>query len=111
MARPRKAASEQATETVGFRVTPADRVRYEHMAAAAGVSLSAYLRAAVDDRPLPVKSERQHRAEAITALYRLGNNLNQITRRANMEAERPEDHADLMALVADIRATMRRLDP
>lgn len=111
MARPRKRAAEVRSEWAGFRVTAAEKATFEVAAARAGLDLSEYLRAAAELRPVPAaRPERQLRAEAITALLRIGVNLNQIARRVNMDTAGPLDMAELAQLIDAIDTRLAALE-
>lgn len=109
MARPRKAQNELRSANVGVRFTEAELALIEEQASRAGITPTEFIRAASLMKNVRAQPEKL-RSTAITALLRLGVNLNQITRRFNMDTARPDDLAELRTLLADIRATMNRLE-
>ena len=110
MARPRKNEEIKHTDSVRLRLTAEDRLALEKAAEATGLSMSSYLRNLLKRRVVVAKSARQANAEAVTALLRLGNNLNQIARRFNMHADTHFDRQALDDLIGRINATMDRLE-
>ena len=65
---------------IPFRVSEREKEALEKKAAACGWSLSDYIRACIDGKPVTVIEG----ADALTdELRRIGNNLNQLTRHAN----------------------------
>jgi hypothetical protein len=84
MARPRKPTANTKSKGVTVWLTPDDHAALMAKAADAGVSVSAYLAAAAQKRPL---AERQAAAEDSPGMFaladavrRVGNNVNQFAR-------------------------------
>ncbi len=106
MARPKKVAQERRTETVAARFTVAEAAIVESQAAAAGMTVSEYVRVLAltqDVKPRKTKLE----ASLLVELNRIGVNINQLAHAAN--AGRTLS-AHLQAALADLEATMRRVD-
>ena len=77
---------ERKSESVTFRLTASERAALEAAAASAAASESDYLRALVRDRELSVARlplDGARLDEAVLALKRSGNCLNQVARRLN----------------------------
>ena len=97
MPRPRKADSDKLSALIpAIRCHPAEREALAAQATAAGLSLSAYVRAlAAEDTPI-VAPEPLADVELIAELKRIGVNLNQIARVANATGELPARLADAL---------------
>ena len=84
----RKSETRQMEKTLAARLTPAEYASVTEKAARAGLSNSAYTRACLLGRPGP-RAKRAPPihgpllAQAITALNRVGNNINQIAHHLN----------------------------
>lgn len=85
--RPRKDPAERRTRAIAVRLTASERAALEAAAAARGVTPTAYVRSAFQaaqgaparqTRPIPALD-----ASLVSALNRIGANLNQLARRAN----------------------------
>jgi len=74
--------SEHRTATVTVQMTPSERAELDERIKAAGVKLSDYARAALLGYRLHTKDPIKERA--VNELWAIGNNLNQLARRANM---------------------------
>ena len=72
---------ERRTATVTVQMTPGERAELDERVKAAGTKLSDYARAALLGYRLTVRNPVTERA--IAELWAIGNNLNQIARRAN----------------------------
>ena len=89
MARPRKDPDELRTETLAFRLTPAERLQIEAAAAEAGLSPSAYARKQAVKGRVIVPAHRTLDPALFDELRRIGVNLNQLTRLAHIREEPP----------------------
>ncbi|MBF0563249.1 MAG: plasmid mobilization relaxosome protein MobC [Alphaproteobacteria bacterium] len=78
-------AGERQTVSLSFWITPSEKAELEERAAAGGVRLSDFARAALLGYRLNVKNPVTERA--ISELWAIGNNLNQLARRANTTEE------------------------
>jgi uncharacterized protein (DUF1778 family) len=93
--------SERRSESVGFQVTPSERAELDERAAAAGVTLSEYVRAAALGYRLTAKDPL--REKALFELSAIGNNLNQLARHANMtEQIDPQELQNAMRLWREV---------
>lgn len=105
--RPKKEHRDEAlTRHVGTRFTQGERLALEERAAAAGLTVSGYVRAAALGLPLRRKQAPSPAGvlspDELTALNRIGVNLNQLTRHLN---------AGLDGDVSDeVRIALRDLD-
>lgn len=84
MARPRKATADRHSETVCFTIRQVDLVTVRQRAAAAGLSLSAYIRTLLLNRKLAVPSPRALDHDTYDQLRRIGVNLNQAVHRLHV---------------------------
>lgn len=111
MGRPKKAFDEVRGRPIGVRLTDAERVRLEELAAAYGMTVADFMRhRSLGYRLPPTQAAEQVRARLATALMRIGVNLNQLARRANV-GRAPSD-AVLADLAARINAHLDQLyDP
>ena len=75
--------SERRTMFIGFQVTPTERARLDERAAAAGLRMSDYARAAVLGYRVNVSVKNPVTERALSELWAIGNNLNQIAKHAN----------------------------
>jgi hypothetical protein len=97
--------SETYSATVTIQVTPSQRAELDKRAAAAGVRLSDYARAALLDFQLNVRSPLTERG--IYELGAIGNNLNQLARRANTtEQIDPQELSDALRLWREVVARL-----
>lgn len=107
MARPRKKEHEKRTaELPTIRVTPSERVLVEDKAAAAGVSLTDFVRVlALSEKVKP----RQTKLEAsfLVELNRIGVNLNQIAHARNAGRDDP---AILQYAIDELVSLMKKVD-
>lgn len=109
MARPTKSPDEKRTERLPYaRLTVAERVTVEGMAAQAGLSVSDFARRAVLGQKLDPKPRRRpapiERAGGayLTELGRIGINLNQIARRANASGNIPDHLTDTLDALTEL---------
>lgn len=87
--KPKKSDKRQRTETLFARVTPEEKSAFAARADRAGMASAAFMRAlAFGDAGPRARRRRpvEHRAlvQALAALNRVGNNLNQIARNTNL---------------------------
>lgn len=109
MARPRKDDDHRRTETVAFRVTPAERMQLENAAIAAGLSASEYARGQALKGRVVVQQSRTLDHAAFDELRRVGVNLNQLARIANQAGRVPRELARACAALE--RILVRELGP
>ncbi len=102
MARPRKPAHELHSETVRFTVRPAEYVRIQQRAAAAGESLSDYARSMVLTGRVVVEQTRALDHAALDQLRRIGVNLNQAVHKLHATGRVPPELASAAATVERI---------
>ena len=95
-----------------FRVTSDELAKLQHNAAAAGLTLSAYVRRLAFGRK--VRARRRYLdSSAVVQVSRVGNNLRQLQRvaRASGAAEAGDDldetYEELQAFMGDLLATFR----
>ena len=91
MARPRKDSDELRTETLAFRLTPAERIQIEQAAAKANLTPSAYARMQALKGRVVVPEHRTLAPDLFDELRRIGVNLNQLTRLAHINEDPPKD--------------------
>lgn len=84
MARPRKPPVERRSDTLGVRLTPAERAELDATAALHGLCAAEFMRRRSLGYRLPAPfAEQRQQALMATALLRIGVNLNQLTRHVN----------------------------
>lgn len=81
--RPRIAAEQLRTATIGVRVSPAEYAALREKAAAMGMTPAQWLRRAALDRQLPRPAAQPVNLDTYRELARLGVNLNQIRAKIN----------------------------
>lgn len=104
-------AGEHRTCFVGIKLTPSERAELEAAAAADGLPISAYIRELCTRRSLTVVAATRRNPDAKALMYELnaiGNNLNQLARRANIHDEVPM-RADLDAALEVLKIVMARV--
>jgi hypothetical protein len=101
-------AGEHRTRSLGVKLTPSERAELEAAAAAEGVPLSAYVRQLCLRRQSTVVAATRRNPEAKALMFELssiGNNLNQLARKANIHDELP-DRADLKDALEALKTVM-----
>ena len=107
MGRPKKSPNELRDVQTTVLYTAEERAELELRAKALGLTLSGYIRNRTLGIPLPPNAaDRAVKDKLATALIRIGNNLNQMTKRIN--SGRPTPH-DLPQLLDTLRAHLDRL--
>ena len=86
MARPRLAAEDRRTRTIGVRVTTAEAAELAERAAAVRLTTAAYMRRRSLARPVRVQRDRRLGTDEFRELVRIGVNLNQVARSLNSGA-------------------------
>ena len=86
MARPRLGESERRTRTIGVRVTEAEETELQERAQAARLSMGAYLRRRALGERVRMAAELRLGAAELRELNRIGVNLNQMARGAQLES-------------------------
>lgn len=108
MARPKKPATDLRSDTLGVRLTVAERAEIDRAAAAYGMTTADFMRRRALGYRLPAAVAAQRQTAVLaTALLRLGVNLNQIAHRLNAGGREP---GYLPALLARITAELDKLD-
>lgn len=106
MARPKKHPDELRTERLsGIRLTPAEREHIEATAAAAGLDVTEFCRAAILGQRITAKRTRPM-DRALAELNRAGVNLNQIARMVNEGRGLPHDFPEVLA---ELRAAIAKV--
>ena len=106
MARPQKDAANQRDQRLNPRFTAGERMTVEANAAFYGVTPTEWVRRCALSKRLPAsKANQQTAAVRNTALIRIGNNLNQLTR------PRQRGLAARKRAAADAGADQRRTGP
>jgi hypothetical protein len=101
MARPQKDPNERRDETLGVRLTVAERVQIERAANTHGITPADFLRRVVLAYPLPPPSAEREALDRLAAvLLPIGVNLNQIARATNAGRDLPGIVRDLAARIS-----------
>ncbi len=109
MARPKKNKEDAYSEYVPTRFTKAERAKLEHAANTHGVTISDFIRrCSLGHRLPPVKTDQEAWAKMTSALIRLGVNLNQLTKVANIKEKVLPNM--LYDLIVRINEAMDQLD-
>lgn len=108
MPRPRKDTDDRRSESLAFRLTPAERLRVEHAAIAAGLSASEYARELTLKGRVVIQQRLALDPAAFDQLRRIGVNLNQLARVANQTRQPPPELARVCAAVEEL--LIRELD-
>ncbi|MGO9986809.1 MAG: plasmid mobilization protein [Rhodomicrobium sp.] len=110
----RRSGSEtrQRTVIVQIRFTPEERTLLDEAASRAGLTISSYARARLIGRSLPrsvarPSIDRELMARLIGQLGKIGSNLNQIARAANMNIASMRDLDAALREAAEFRAAIR----
>jgi hypothetical protein len=104
-------AGEHRTRSIGVKLTPTERADLEAAAVAEGVPLSTYVRELCLRRSPTVVAATRRNPEAKALMFELsaiGNNLNQLTRRANIHDALPE-RDELDATLAALKKAIARV--
>jgi len=102
--RPKKPPEERRTKSLGVSLSPKEKQELEERAEAHGLSQSEYMRRRAFGRYIQPKTDQKTRAE----LRRIGNNLNQVARRAN-RGELAEVKAKAKAVLSALREALSEL--
>jgi hypothetical protein len=97
------------TASIIFRLTETERAAITARSEAAGLPLREYARAVLLNAPLPparTVAQRQ-KADLVTQLVRIGNNLNQIARALNTDSATPRDLSNLDMLILQVDALLQ----
>lgn len=109
--RPPKPEAERRGQTIGVRMSPADRAAIVARATRAGLTAAEYMRRRALRAPLPVVVPEVNRA-AWVELGKLAGNLNQLVRRLNLgqvAAVQPADLATVARVEVQVQALRRAL--
>lgn len=104
-------SGEHRTRFIGVKVTPSQHAELEAAAGAQGASISAYIRELCLQRSATVVASTRRNPEAKALLYELnaiGNNLNQLSRRANIHGEVREP-GELDAVIAALKDAIAKV--
>lgn len=94
---------------VKVRVSPTEIEALKARADLAGVTLSDFVRQAILDGKTPRPKPHRIRHEAIRAINRVGVNLNQLTRLANIGVIDPTFSRDLIHALDDLDEVIRQV--
>jgi len=100
-------SAERLTQPVSTRLTPEQHDWLEAAAAACGLPLAAYVRRLVLGATATPRPHRASVRAAIAALNRVGNNLNQIAKKANQGV--PVVPSEVAAIVAEVLEEVRNI--
>jgi hypothetical protein len=107
--RPRKPPQDKHDEFITFRVTPEQRAQGEEKAARAGLSLSAYSRAAFLGDTVRIVVRKGAPPEVILQLRYMGNNVKQVLHEARLGNFPPHVEAKAAEALDIINAELRAL--
>jgi Bacterial mobilisation protein (MobC) len=102
---------EHRTRSIGIKLTPSERAQLETAAAEQGAALSSYIRELCLRRTAPEVAATRRNPVAKELLFELnaiGNNLNQLARRANIHGEWPE-HDEVEAVLAILKQAIAKV--
>src|SRR5688572_1987491 len=97
MPRPRIGDDARRTETLAFRLTPAERLQVESAAVAAGLTASEFARKLALRGKVVIEQGRALEPAVFEELRRIGVNLNQATRIANQAGHIPARLESILA--------------
>jgi len=106
MARPKKQTSDKREQWIKARVSPAEHADLLLRAAGAGMSPSEFLRRAALSGEIVVQQNAGGDFETVDQLRRIGVNLNQLARVANMTGHMPDG---LEAALAEVDRLLDRM--
>lgn len=104
-------SGEHRTSAISIKLTPTEHAELEAAAEARGANLSAYVRELCLRRSPTVVAATRRNPEAKALLFELnaiGNNLNQLARRSNINGE-PAPPDELDAAVTALKAAIARV--
>jgi uncharacterized protein (DUF1778 family) len=99
MARPKKNFDEIKLLQINLRVTLSEQVQLEEAAKTHGLSLVQYIRVRALKKQLPKFKMTVADQELVIELSRIGNNINQITKKINQGNPNIDDLEDLLLLL------------
>lgn len=109
MARPKKPSSDKRAQWIKARVSPAEHAEILLRAAGAGVSPSEFLRRAALTGEVVMQLPREGDFETVDQLRRIGVNLNQLARVANVTGYVPDGLEEALAKVDHLLDRMMEL--
>jgi Mobilization protein NikA len=106
-------AGERRTAHFGFQLTPSERADLERRAEERGLLLADFVRACGllnhgADEDAATRPRLPEATALLGELGRVGNNLNQLARHANMSGCLPEEEA-LREAIAELKAALNRI--
>lgn len=96
MARPKKQLEELKMFQINIRVTLNEQLQIEEYSKCFGLSVSQYIRVRTFRKQLPKHSMPSLNRDVFIELSRIGNNLNQLTKKAN------QNHPDVKGLQIEL---------
>ena len=107
----RSFSGEHRTRSVGIKLTPTERAELEAAASEHGARLSDYIRELCLRKQAPVVASTRRNPDAKALLFELsaiGNNLNQLVRKAHIHDEL-QARDDLKAVVEAVKRAMAKV--
>lgn len=90
MARPKKDIESLKSIHISFRTTVDNYLIVAHNADTCGLSIADYIRKRITCKPLPRFKVSPYERKIFIELSRIGNNINQLTRKAHLGQNQPE---------------------
>lgn len=110
MARPKKEIGELKAIHVSFRTTLDNYLIVAHNAESCGLSVADYIRRRITCKPLPRYKVSPYERKIFVQLSRIGNNINQLTKKAHLGQNQPEKLTgqllELQKLLSEVRLIM-----
>lgn len=104
MTRPRKQIQDLKMLQINIRVTLEEQLQIEEYSKSYGMSVTQYIRIRSLKRQLPKNSMPSINRELFIELSRIGNNLNQLTKKAN------QNHPDVKGLYVELLELKTKLN-
>ncbi|MDT7828331.1 plasmid mobilization relaxosome protein MobC [Pricia sp. S334] len=107
MARPKKDIESLKSIHISFRTTVDNYLIVAHNAESCGLSIADYIRMRITCKPLPRFKVSPYERKVYVELSRLGNNINQLTKKAHLGQNQPDklkiQLVDLQKLLHEVK--------
>lgn len=109
MARPKKEIKELKAIHISFRTTVDNYLIVAHNAESCGLSIADYIRKRITCKPLTRFRFSPYERKVYIELSRIGNNINQLTKKAHLGQNQPEKLQDQLGELRKLLYEVKRV--